>query len=46
MPLKPQDILIALKLYSPRDDTPTYAQLASELEMSAAEVHATTKRLI
>jgi hypothetical protein len=46
MPLKPQDILIALKLHQPRDDTPTYAQLASELEMSAAEVHAATKRLI
>ena len=46
MPLKPQDILIALKLHQPRPDTPTYAQLANELEMSAAEVHAATQRLI
>ena len=35
--LEPQDFLIALRLYRSRDDTATHAELASGLELSAAE---------
>jgi len=45
--LKPQDVLVALKLASWRGDHPwTYAALANDLSMSAAEVHAGIKRLV
>lgn len=45
MNLKPQDILIALKLVAIQEKPWTYAILAVELGMSPAEVHAACKRL-
>lgn len=44
MQLKPQDIVVLLKLIKVRDKRPTYAQLAVELRMSPAEVHASIRR--
>jgi hypothetical protein len=44
MQLKPQDLVIALKLIAIGDQTWSYAQLAAELFMSASEVHAGVKR--
>jgi DNA-binding Lrp family transcriptional regulator len=46
MVLKPQDIVVALKLVVLRERKWTYAQLAYELGMSQAEVHAGIKRLL
>jgi hypothetical protein len=45
MPLKPQDIVVALKLccYG-AVDRPPFAQIAEELDMSSSEVHAAVKR--
>lgn len=45
MHLKPQDILVALKLVAIRDKPWTYNVLAVALAMSPAEVHAACKRL-
>jgi hypothetical protein len=45
MALKPQDIVVALKLVVLREQKWTYVQLAYELGMSQAEVHAGIKRL-
>jgi hypothetical protein len=45
MELRPQDVLVALKLaVLPGDVRPTYAGLAADLGMSASEVHAAVKR--
>jgi DNA-binding Lrp family transcriptional regulator len=45
MELRPQDVLVALKLaVLPEDARPTYASLAADLGMSASEVHAAVKR--
>lgn len=45
MQLRPQDVLVALKLaVLPEDARPTYASLAASLGMSASEVHAAVKR--
>ena len=44
MVLKPQDVYVALKLAAAKSRRPPYAQLASELGMSASEVHASVKR--
>lgn len=44
MQLKPQDFLVALKLVARGAQRWTYALLASELGMSASEVHASVKR--
>jgi hypothetical protein len=44
--LKPQDIVIALKLVALGEGKWTYAQLAYEIGMSPAEVHAGIKRLL
>lgn len=44
MPTKPQDVLVGLKV-SLGGATETYADLASELGMSASEVHAAVRRL-
>ena len=45
MELKPQDILVSLKLaLLPPGERPTYAGLAATLAMSASEVHAAAKR--
>ena len=46
MILKPQDIVVALKLVALGEVKWTYAQLAYELGMSQAEVHAGIKRLL
>ena len=46
MTLKPQDILVALKLVVIGSAPWTYNWLATELGMSAAEVHAAVKRLL
>jgi hypothetical protein len=42
--LKPQDLVVALKLALARDQPFTYASLAKELGMSASEVHASAQR--
>lgn len=42
--LKPQDLLVALKIAVRPQQQLTYAALAKELSMSASEVHASTKR--
>ena len=44
MALKPQDIFVVLKIVAAGSKRPPYAQLASELQMSASEVHACVKR--
>src|SRR5262245_12465006 len=45
MELKPQDVLVSLKLaLLPGAERPTYAGLAAALRMSASEVHAAVKR--
>jgi hypothetical protein len=44
MALKPQDVYVLLKLISTGGRRPPYAQLASELGMSASEVHASIRR--
>ena len=46
MMLKPQDIVVALKLVALQEGKWTYSQLAYELGMSQAEVHAGVKRLL
>jgi DNA-binding Lrp family transcriptional regulator len=47
MSLKPQDIVVALKLVCAKSDEPaSYNQLAHELAMSSSEVHAAVKRAI
>jgi hypothetical protein len=46
MILKPQDIVILLKLVTKGDDKWSYASLADELFMSSSEVHAGIKRAI
>lgn len=42
--LKPQDIVVLLKLLTGRNKRPTYAQLAVALYMSPSEVHASIRR--
>jgi hypothetical protein len=42
--LKPQDIVVLLKLLAAGNKRPTYAQLAVELYMSPSEVHASIRR--
>ena len=44
MQLKPQDLVVALKLVAWGDQRWTYAQLAQELGLSASEAHACIKR--
>ena len=44
--LKPQDVAVLLKLMALPERQATYARLASELEMSASEVHAALKRAV
>lgn len=45
MVLKPQDVLVALKLLEFEGKRPPFAQIAKDLSMSASEVHAAFKRL-
>ena len=44
MVLKPQDVVVALKLLEFEGKRPAFAQIAAELSMSVAEVHAAVKR--
>jgi hypothetical protein len=43
-PLRPQDIVVVLKLIGEGKRRPTYAQLASDLSMSPSQVHASIRR--
>lgn len=45
MAMKPQDIVVALKLLSEGEESRPYAVLATELGMSASEVHGAIARL-
>jgi hypothetical protein len=45
MPLKPQDIMVGLKLCTYRVARPPISVIAAELSMSPSEVHAALKRL-
>jgi DNA-binding Lrp family transcriptional regulator len=45
MPLKPQDIMVALKLCTYEQKRPPISVVAAELNMSPSEVHAAIKRL-
>ena len=42
--LKPQDLLVALKIAVNVDKAMTFAELGHELSMSTSEVHAATQR--
>jgi DNA-binding Lrp family transcriptional regulator len=42
--LKPQDVVVALKLLGYAGGRPPFAQIASDLSMSSSEVHAAMKR--
>lgn len=42
--LRPQDVVVVLKLLKAGNKRPTYAQLANDLFMSASEVHASIRR--
>jgi hypothetical protein len=44
IPLKPQDLVVALKLVSLEGQRATIASLADQLSMSASEVHASLRR--
>jgi hypothetical protein len=44
MQLKPQDIVVLIKLLEYGDDRPTYAEIGKELFLSASEVHAAVQR--
>jgi DNA-binding Lrp family transcriptional regulator len=44
MALKPQDVVVALKLSKFDGKRPPFAQIAEELSMSVSEVHAAVKR--
>src|SRR5258707_4229271 len=44
MTLKPQDIVVLLKLLNAGNKRPSYAQLAVDLYMSPSEVHASIRR--
>jgi hypothetical protein len=42
--LKPQDVVVTLKLLAYRSTRPTFSQIASDLAMSQSEVHGAVKR--
>ena len=44
--LRPQDLVILLRLALERGPAPTYAALAAELGMTASEVHAAVERAV
>jgi predicted transcriptional regulator len=44
--LKPQDLLVALKLLTAAEEDRTFPRLAAALGMSASEVHASVKRAV
>lgn len=45
MALKPQDVLVVLKLLADDERVLPYAQMAADLGMSVSEVHAAVRRL-
>jgi DNA-binding Lrp family transcriptional regulator len=45
MVLKPQDVVVLIKLFAYREPRPSYAQIGIDLGMSPSEVHAAVKRL-
>ena len=42
--LKPEDVVVLIKLLEYREKRPSYAQIAEELFLSASEVHASVQR--
>lgn len=42
--LRPQDVVVLLRLAMSRDNTPSYAALADEVRLTASEVHAGVNR--
>ena len=44
--LKPQDVIVALKLLSLGEQPWTYAQLAAELDLSTSQLYAAVKRVL
>jgi hypothetical protein len=46
MPLKPQDLIVALKLVTLGGEKPSYNRLAHELSISPSEAHAAVQRSI
>ncbi len=46
MPLKPQDLIVALKLVCLGGEKPSYTRLAHELAISPSETHAAVQRAI
>jgi len=44
--LRPQDLLVLLRLTLSGDDAPSYASLASDLGLTASEVHAAVERAV
>lgn len=46
MNLKPQDVLVLMKLVALGDEPWTYASLAADLDMSASQVHSAIQRAI
>jgi hypothetical protein len=44
--LRPQDVVVLLKLFSYRGRRPSMAQMAIDLSLSSSEVHAALKRLV
>ncbi len=44
MPLKPQDVVVLVKLLEYNGARPSYAQIAKELFLSVSEVHASVQR--
>jgi len=44
--LRPQDVVVLMRLSLGREAIPTYAALAAELGMTASEVHAAIERAV
>jgi hypothetical protein len=44
--LRPQDVVVVLRLALARDSAPSYAALAAELSITASEVHAAVARAV
>ena len=42
--LRPQDVVVLLRLSLERESIPTYATLADELKLTASEIHAGIER--
>ena len=44
--LRPQDVVVLLRLSLAQDTAPTYAALAGELKLTASEIHAAVERAV